>query len=108
MIVVTIIAMISGAVAVMATKHAASARLKQAGTDARTLRLAALGAETMQVVEGCPTVERLRAERVLDKASASVDPWGEPFVIACADEEVTVTSAGPDRRLGSPDDITVP
>ena len=35
------------------------------------------------------------------------DPWGNPYFysIANADERVTITSCGPDQRLGSQDDV---
>jgi len=59
----------------------------------------------------CPTVASLVADKAITTARA--DPWGTPFKIDCVDpsapseagNEVTVTSAGPDAKMGTDDDI---
>jgi general secretion pathway protein G len=56
----------------------------------------------------CPTPDRLRADRVTDKGSSSLDPWGSPYAIICADDDVTVVSPGPDKKVGTEDDIIAP
>jgi type II secretory pathway pseudopilin PulG len=58
--------------------------------------------------EECPTVERLRADKIADKGSKTSDPWGTPYKIVCADDDVTVISAGPDKKMGTDDDIVAP
>ncbi len=35
------------------------------------------------------------------------DAWGSPISISCSNEEVSVRSAGPDREVGTPDDLVV-
>jgi hypothetical protein len=56
----------------------------------------------------CPTVDALRSEKILDSGFSEWDPWGSQFVIACNGDEFTVTSPGPDGKLGTDDDIIVP
>jgi len=58
--------------------------------------------------EECPNAERMRADKVLDKSSSSTDPWGSPYSIVCEEDDVTVISAGPDKKMGTPDDIVAP
>ena len=52
----------------------------------------------------CPTVKTLAAAGQL-AADRTEDPWGSPFRIECADEQVHVYSNGPDKRPGTGDDI---
>jgi hypothetical protein len=54
---------------------------------------------------GCPTVDTLVRERVVSSRTQTRDPWDSKFSIACEGEDVTVVSPGPDRRLGTSDDI---
>lgn len=56
----------------------------------------------------CPTVDQLVASRELDATSNVADPWGTPYVIRCSADETYVISAGPDKRMDTQDDITVP
>jgi hypothetical protein len=35
-----------------------------------------------------------------------VDPWGTPIAFRCSDDDVSATSAGPDRIFGTPDDVS--
>ena len=56
----------------------------------------------------CPTVEQLKNENFLDTGFAPTDAWGNAFRIACATEDVTCSTAGPDRTEGTQDDIIVP
>jgi hypothetical protein len=55
----------------------------------------------------CPTVDELKAERYLDTGFSLRDPWGSRYEVRCFDEEVICTSAGPDRKRGTGDDIVV-
>ncbi|MBX3197262.1 MAG: hypothetical protein KF850_34425 [Labilithrix sp.] len=52
----------------------------------------------------CPTVKQLRAERYYNGPSPT-DPWGSEYAIRCAPARLSALSAGPDRRLGTDDDI---
>jgi general secretion pathway protein G len=42
------------------------------------------------------------------KRAVPADPWGTPYAYAASGGFYTVTSAGPDRRLGTPDDVATP
>jgi hypothetical protein len=53
----------------------------------------------------CATVQQLIDDKVLDKSTASRDPWDHEFKIECDGTEITVTSAGPDGELGTTDDV---
>lgn len=77
-------------------------------TWARTIRAAAQNWQETTQTCGCPTVERLVAERQLDPGASHLDSWGHPFELRCADSELYVTSAGPDGVRGTPDDIMIP
>ncbi len=109
MIVVAIIAMVAGGVAVVAIPKMKEAQITQAATGARVIRSAV---SQWQLSENeyseCPTVSQLIDDKQLDSGQNSQDPWGQDFAITCADDEVIVTSAGPDKKVGSKDDITIP
>jgi hypothetical protein len=59
-------------------------------------------------VTSCPTMSQLLHELMVDKSESGLDPWGRPYTLVCADDEVTVSSSGADGVHGTPDDITVP
>jgi len=109
MIVVAIIAMVAGGVAVVAIPKMKEAQVQQAETGARVIRSAV---SQWQLAENeyseCPTVSRLMEDKQLDSGQNTTDPWGQDFIIACADDEVIVTSSGPDKKKGSKDDIVIP
>lgn len=57
----------------------------------------------------CPAVEQLAGVDLFDPALGGLDAWGSPFEISCqSDSDAFVYSAGPDRMLGTGDDIVVP
>lgn len=73
-----------------------------------TLELLRMGAELWRATHDdvCPTVEQLERDRVLDpKSAVRNDPWGTAIAIQCSDEQVSVASAGPDKKFGTADDI---
>jgi general secretion pathway protein G len=82
-----------------------SSRVDQARTDAQSIR----GATEMYLAENpraaCPTVETLVRERILSSRYRTLDPWESKFAIECDGEDVEVVSPGPDRRLGTVDDV---
>jgi len=55
----------------------------------------------------CPTFEDLAEAGLLySREKLAADLWGNPYVIECAGEEdVVVTSLGPDGEAGTPDDV---
>jgi hypothetical protein len=58
-----------------------------------------------QHVDGCPTLSSLQEEQLLSRNARGDDAWGNRFRISCADGEISVSSAGPDGKLNSADDI---
>jgi hypothetical protein len=55
--------------------------------------------------DGCPTISELVESGELDEGARTDDPWGNRFRIVCDGVHATVRSAGPDGRLGTPDDL---
>ena len=109
MIVVAIIAMVAGGVAVMAIPRMQQAQVQTAATGARVIRSAVSQWQLAENEYGeCPTVSRLVEDKQLDAGQNTTDPWGEEYEIICADDEVIVTSTGPDKKKGSDDDIVIP
>ncbi|HMA96880.1 MAG TPA: hypothetical protein VKP30_29550 [Polyangiaceae bacterium] len=81
---------------------------KTAETWARTIRAAVQNWQSSQNSVACPTIEQLISEKHLDTGTTKVDPWGNPFELTCTDDEIFVTSAGPDRKRRTSDDIQIP
>lgn len=109
MIVVAIIAMVAGGVAVVAIPKMKEAQIQQAETGARVIRSAVSQWQLAENEYGeCPSVTQLVEDKQLDAGQNTTDPWGEEYQISCADDEVIVTSTGPDKKKGSKDDITIP
>ena len=104
MVVVVLMAMIATAVGVAVYPQFAKAKIKQAKTDTKKIE----SAVELYFVNGgtnCPTVEALVESGELKKGTNTMDPWGQTYKIECQGDNVTVTSAGPDRNPGSEDDI---
>ncbi len=109
MIVVAIIAMVAGGVAVVAIPKMREAQVTQAETGARVIRSAVSQWQLAENEYGtCPTVSQLVEDKQLDSGQNTTDPWGQDYVVTCADDEVIVMSAGPDKKSGSKDDIIIP
>lgn len=109
MIVVAIIAMVAGGVAVVAIPKMKDAQIKTAETAARTVRSAVSQWQLSNNDYGsCPTVSQLVQDKQLDSGQNTADPWGQDFKINCDSDEVVVSSAGPDKKTGTKDDIIVP
>jgi hypothetical protein len=79
--------------------------IQQARTDAQSLRWATEMYLAQSPGAVCPTVEILVRERMLSSRMTSLDPWDKAFVISCDGETVRVLSRGPDRMLGTADDV---
>lgn len=108
MIVVAIIAMVSGGVAIVAIGQMTRARLTQAETDARQIRATVQTYFLTENTSDCPSMNDLLAANLLDDASKTTDPWGHEWAISCSYDRVTVSSTGPDGAPRTPDDISVP
>lgn len=108
LIVVAILAMVGGGVAAFALPKFREAQKTQAESGARVVRTAIQQWQAANNETQCPTVSQLVQEKHLDTGANTNDPWGQPYVLVCADEEVTVVSVGPDKKKGTKDDISVP
>jgi general secretion pathway protein G len=108
LIVVAILAMVAGGVAVFALPQFEKAQIKTAESGARVIRDAVNTWRMSTGEASCPTVSQLIEERILDKAQNTNDPWNQAYAITCTEDDVIVTSAGKDKKKGSPDDISVP
>lgn len=109
MIVVAIIAMVTGGVAVIAIPRMREAQVQQAETGARVIRSAVSQWQLAENEYGeCPTVSQLVEDKQLDSGQNTTDPWGQDYTITCADDEVIVSSTGPDKKKGTADDIVIP
>ena len=56
----------------------------------------------------CPTVDQLKKEKFLDTGFLPKDSWGNLYKVSCDVDEITCSTAGPDRKEGTEDDIIVP
>jgi len=108
LIVVAIIAMVASGVAVFALPKYKEAQKKTAETGARVIRSAIQDWQRVNNESSCPTMSQLVQEKHIDSAANTDDPWGEPYVLTCTDDDVIVMSMGPDKKKGTADDIRVP
>ena|ERR1700761_7001993 len=108
LIVVAIIALVSSGVALAAFARVPGATEKTAKTSARTVRTAVKLWWAEHGSSACPTYAELVSDRQLDRDNSANDPWGQPWQIECANDDVTIISSGQDRTLGTADDIRIP
>lgn len=107
LIVLAIVGLIAGGVAVVAVPQLAKAQISTAKNDARTIQPVAEKYRLDHPGE-CPTIEALRASKELSAASKTTDPWDGTYKIVCNDDETIVSSAGPDKKENTKDDIRIP
>jgi hypothetical protein len=82
-----------------------AAQIRISGVMAQALRV---GAAVWQVSHpGCPTAADLIAAHTVPDAVTKDDAWETPFRVSCEGKSPMVTSAGPDRKFGTPDDIII-
>ena len=108
LIVVAIIAMVAGGVTVFALPRFRDAQKSGAETGARVIRAAVQNWQATNNETSCPTVSQLVQDKHLDPGANTSDPWGTAYVLNCTEDDVVVTSAGPDKKKGTKDDIVVP
>ncbi|HEY4103234.1 MAG TPA: prepilin-type N-terminal cleavage/methylation domain-containing protein [Polyangiaceae bacterium] len=108
LIVVAILAMVSAGVGISAYRYHLEAQLRMARTNARDLRNTVKAWWLTHDSTSCPSVAQLVRDGALDKDSPPKDPWGGDWAIECAEDDVTISSKGRDRRAGTEDDIRVP
>jgi len=107
LIVIAIMSLIATTVVVAVFPKLKDAQIQTALNSAREIR----GAVTRWRARGgdqCPTVAQLVTDKEIDTASKTDDPWGSQFKIICTDDEVIVTSPGPDKKESTQDDLSVP
>ena len=108
LIVVSIMAMIATGVTVFALPKFKEAQVSTAKTNAQVLRRAVQDWQRVNMEISCPTMSQLVEGKHLDSASNMEDPWGMEWVLQCTDDDVFVQSFGPDKKQGTPDDLSVP
>ena len=108
LIVVAIVAMVAGGVTVFALPKYREAQVKSAETWARTIRAAIQNWQAASNETGCPTISQLVQEKHLDPGTSTKDPWGQEFALTCTEDEIFVSSMGPDKKKGTKDDIQIP
>lgn len=106
LVTLAIVTLVSVAVGFAAYEHLGGARKSTAFNEARTVRNA-VKAHALQH-DGCPTVQMLIDDGVLDEDSPKQDPWGNAWRIRCEGTRVIVETDGPDRQRGTADDVRVP
>jgi general secretion pathway protein G len=107
-IVITIIGVLTAAISIGVMKAKTTADIGTTKTACNTARSAVVMWRSSHPGEDCPTMEQLKQEKLLGGDFNLKDPWGNPFKLSCDSEEVTCTTAGPDRKEGTDDDIRVP
>jgi prepilin-type N-terminal cleavage/methylation domain-containing protein len=107
---VAIVAMLSAGVAAAVLAISARQKVSLTRTNAEALRGAVKMWRSLENESGtCPNVTTMVADGVLDRGKAvKQDAWGQPWTIECDERDATITSRGPDQRLGTEDDIRVP
>jgi general secretion pathway protein G len=108
MIVVTILGILSAGIAVAVTHALITSQIKTTRMNAQVLRPIAAVWRSDHPGDECPTPQRLRDDKLLDASSKVTDAWGGPYVIVCEADETGVVSYGPDRKLGTEDDLVEP
>jgi general secretion pathway protein G len=107
-IVITIIGVLTAAISIGVLQAQKRANLGAAKTACSTVRQATMQWKAVNPGSDCPTVEQLKTEKDLDTGFNLKDPWNNPYKLNCDSDEITCTSAGPDRKEGTEDDIHVP
>lgn len=107
-IVVAIMAMLAGMISFAVIPKYRESQVKSAETNAFTIRQAIQSWQMTNNEYSCPSMSDLVSGKHIDSAASTKDPWGEDYLLQCPESEVVVSSAGPDKKRGTSDDITVP
>ncbi len=107
-IVITIIGVLTAAISIGIMGAKKKADIGTTGTACNTARGATVMWKNGHTGDECPTIEQLKQEKFLGSDFAVKDPWGNPLKLSCDVDEITCTTAGPDRKEGTDDDIHVP
>jgi general secretion pathway protein G len=107
-IVITIIGVLTAAISIGVLNAQKNANKGAAKTACSTVRQATMQWKAINPSGDCPTVAQLKQEKDLDTSFSLKDPWGNLYQLSCEADEITCTSAGPDKKEGTDDDIRVP
>jgi general secretion pathway protein G len=107
-IVITIIGVLTAAISVGVMKAQKTANIGATKTACSSAKSAVVLWRNAHPDQDCPTVDQLKREKFLDTGFVAKDPWGNPYKLSCDTEDVVCTTAGPDRKEGTEDDIIVP
>jgi general secretion pathway protein G len=107
-IVITIIGVLTAAISVGVMAAKKKADIGTTKTACNSVRQAVMLWKSGHPGEDCPTMEQLKQEKELGADFNLKDPWGNPFKFTCDSDETTCTTAGPDKKEGTDDDIVVP
>jgi len=107
-IVITIIGVLTAAISIGVMAAKKKADVGTTNTACNSVRSATILWKNSHPGDDCPTVDQLKSEGLLEKSFSSKDPWGNAFKLACDVDEITCSTAGPDRKEGTDDDIRVP
>jgi general secretion pathway protein G len=108
LIVVAIMALLASGISFAILPKYKEAQVSTAKTSAQVMRRAIQDWQRVNNEYTCPTVSQLVEGRHIDSGAELDDPWGQPWVLTCTEEEVFVQSNGPDKKQGTTDDISVP
>ena len=104
MLVGVIMGLIASAVGIAVFDQAKKARVDTAGQEVRTMEHA-IELWRQDHPSGCPTVERLVSDGILNRRQRTRDPWDNDYLISCENGETNVHSKGPDAIDGNEDDV---
>jgi general secretion pathway protein G len=108
LIVVAIMALLASGVTFAILPKYKEAQVSTAKTSAQVMRRAVQDWQRVNNEVACPTVSQLIEGKHIDSGAELDDPWGQPWVLVCTEDEVFVQSNGPDKKQGTADDISVP
>ena len=108
LVVVAIMAILSTVVAFAVVPIYRTSQKRTARLNASSLRRVAGAWRMSHLGDECPDFARLRADNLIDRESSIQDPWGSNYGILCTEDDVTVFSPGPDKKVGTEDDIVAP
>jgi general secretion pathway protein G len=104
LIVVAIMAVISGGVTLVAFPLFKESQVKAAVQGCGVVRQAAQLEIQMGGATECPSMQDLIASKKIEAKRAD-DPWGNAYKVECEGDEIGVVSPGRDHKLGTPDDV---
>jgi general secretion pathway protein G len=103
MIVMVIMALVAGGAAFAILPRLKDAKIKQTQQDAK--KIASAAELYLSESDDCPTVDKLVEQKILSSKSNTKDAWDNDYAIECDEDGATVRSGGPDKQMGTEDDI---